>query len=87
LPNALTLKNKFMALLYCVTLRGLSPDNTFQFLKLQLVANDQLAALKFATEKAETLGMEVTRLEEIQALKEGSSLANIFSMDGVEYAL
>jgi hypothetical protein len=87
LPNALTLKNKFMALLYCVTLRSLTPENTFQFLKLQLVAKDQLKALKLATEKAEVLGMEVTRLEEIQALKEDDSLARIFSVDGVEYAL
>lgn len=76
-----------MALLYCVTLKSLTAENTFQFLKLQLVANDQIKALKLATEKAEVLGMEVTRLEEVQALKEGHSLASIFSVNGVEYAL
>jgi hypothetical protein len=76
-----------MALLYCVTLKTLTSENTFQFLKLQLVANDQLMALKLAAEKGKVLGMEVTRLEEIQALKEDHSLTSLFSMNGVEYAL
>jgi hypothetical protein len=76
-----------MAFIYTVTFRSAMPGDPEKFLKLQLVATDQVKALNLATEKAAELRLKVTRLEEIQALHILPKNVNMFFTNGIEFSV
>ncbi|HSI89664.1 MAG TPA: hypothetical protein VK927_01045 [Adhaeribacter sp.] len=67
-----------MPLLYAVTFKGDVKKDPFQILKLQLMAENQLHALKLALEKATQMQIKVTRVEEIGTISTPSLQLNRF---------
>ena len=76
-----------MPFLYTITFRSDTTANALQFLKLQLVADDQMHALKLSTEKAIELQMEVMRVEQVEAVADQYTSGYVLSIGGKEVSV